>query len=942
MLHRATFHCYGRGSTHIASGSVARKRGGGGNGDAHLIGDIGYGEGSGALSVPLSSLSSPTRRGASSQVIITAAAQAAGKLEGAMGEEEAEGEGEDVERGMGGIADKGGEDNGIGGGGQQEHAKQQEAADAAQPAEPGREPAPKLKLEVLTQAQLDAFSWAMLVATVIIAISVVSTALVKLEFYMTPMGYPTLWFSIFGLALFDVLFLISLTLICVYCWRCLYQQPWHEWDREQVWTVCMLFTYMLAVAPIVRIWMYAHGLEIRPFFFSVINITSSISLANYYAWCACVVHSYRIVTPKLPTTFYVDKAVFMVLYVTARVLLLERFPFTTHPAPMVSVIAAVRVLVHASPPIKACTGQLILSACDFLLYMYVACHIYKTAKAVQLFPISKYRRQRLSHKFFVFSIAVIWALSISGGALAMLIKPISEFYTPGVAMANFAGTSFPLLLVIIGSGAMVFVQAYVRLPANAGFFRTRCDISPESTAFVKYDLYEPPCGERSTEPVFALNTCALCLSTSILAYRSPLQVHSILSSSSSSQQAAMDAHGSVDSDQLQFVGRAVGVMHTTAYVFTTSDFIVVAFRGTASLSGVRADLFFPLVPMDACYMHLKRSSTKDARSDTEAHLKTDKPHALHATSSAVELVVESPSVSQPSVSTRLTRLPASPSTAEDLVDLASTSFTPTGPSGSVKKVHTGFYSCWRSVACQVVSLVEKARSGGSAGKRLLICGHSLGGALAMLCAYDMTTVLGLAPADVTVYTFGSPRLGNHAFAVNYESKVPRTFRVVLVRDMVAKLPPPWRSLFGFKHAGQLVLLDRHAGMLLNPSFADRIMLHGLQVGSLQRHLASSYVKALDRWRRREHGDDKQFSFPFPWNGQAVPPSASISAASSRQMHNVDSLSSIMPDEVKDGALTAEPTTTVWVQLTNDLRDALHGCAAPIAKCTRTSVHGGGS
>jgi hypothetical protein len=55
-----------------------------------------------------------------------------------------------------------------------------------------------------------------------------------------------------------------------------------------------------------------------------------------------------------------------------------------------------------------------------------------------------------------------------------------------------------------------------------------------------------------------------------------------------------------------------------------------------------------------------------------------------------------------------------------------------------------------------------------------------------------------------VYTYGSPRLGNVAFARQYDAKVPATFRVVVDGDIVAGLP----KLLGiYTHAGIEV---RHA------------------------------------------------------------------------------------------------------------------------------------
>lgn len=47
-------------------------------------------------------------------------------------------------------------------------------------------------------------------------------------------------------------------------------------------------------------------------------------------------------------------------------------------------------------------------------------------------------------------------------------------------------------------------------------------------------------------------------------------------------------------------------------------------------------------------------------------------------------------------------------------------------------------------------------------RRVMHAGHSLGGALATLAAYDIQTAFGFK--DLQVYTYGAPRTGNHAFA----------------------------------------------------------------------------------------------------------------------------------------------------------------------------------
>ncbi len=61
-----------------------------------------------------------------------------------------------------------------------------------------------------------------------------------------------------------------------------------------------------------------------------------------------------------------------------------------------------------------------------------------------------------------------------------------------------------------------------------------------------------------------------------------------------------------------------------------------------------------------------------------------------------------------------------------------------------------------------------------------IAGHSLGGALATLAAYDLKNVAAKHNLDVQVscYTYGAPRVGNHAFAEDFDRIINDCFHVV--------------------------------------------------------------------------------------------------------------------------------------------------------------------
>ena len=59
-------------------------------------------------------------------------------------------------------------------------------------------------------------------------------------------------------------------------------------------------------------------------------------------------------------------------------------------------------------------------------------------------------------------------------------------------------------------------------------------------------------------------------------------------------------------------------------------------------------------------------------------------------------------------------------------------------------------------------------------------GHSLGGALAKLAAYDIAVAARDLPIKVHVanYTFGAPRVGNHAFAEDFNAVVPDSWDTI--------------------------------------------------------------------------------------------------------------------------------------------------------------------
>lgn len=122
------------------------------------------------------------------------------------------------------------------------------------------------------------------------------------------------------------------------------------------------------------------------------------------------------------------------------------------------------------------------------------------------------------------------------------------------------------------------------------------------------------------------------------------------------------------------------------------------------------------------------------------------------------------------------------------------------------KVHQGFYWVYDSVAPQVVAAVQALMATHPTAK-IVVTGHSLGGAVAALSTFDLA-VLHRIPVH-SVYTFGEPRVGNSNFSMLLNQAVPEVYRVTHYRDAVPHLPPTW---IGFRHTAQEIFYDEYASM----------------------------------------------------------------------------------------------------------------------------------
>ena len=106
------------------------------------------------------------------------------------------------------------------------------------------------------------------------------------------------------------------------------------------------------------------------------------------------------------------------------------------------------------------------------------------------------------------------------------------------------------------------------------------------------------------------------------------------------------------------------------------------------------------------------------------------------------------------------------------------------------KVHRGFKEALDEIWPDLLPYIRKIQGKGC---KIWITGHSLGGALATLCAGRYGNVQG-------VYTFGSPKVGDEAFKDNFDVKM---YRFVNNYDIVSRVP----TWYPFVHVVVLKFID---------------------------------------------------------------------------------------------------------------------------------------
>ncbi|MCU0549288.1 MAG: lipase family protein [Leptolyngbya sp. Prado105] len=127
-------------------------------------------------------------------------------------------------------------------------------------------------------------------------------------------------------------------------------------------------------------------------------------------------------------------------------------------------------------------------------------------------------------------------------------------------------------------------------------------------------------------------------------------------------------------------------------------------------------------------------------------------------------------------------------------------------------IHKGFATAYFTVRDQIHDYIQNHEV-----TSVVTTGHSLGGALATLCAVDIQYNFS-NKVTIESYTYGAPAVGNDGFRDSYNERVPNSYRIVNGMDLVAELPRWWQ---GYRAVDQEIRIGRRFSLnFISQRFRD--------------------------------------------------------------------------------------------------------------------------
>lgn len=576
--------------------------------------------------------------------------------------------------------------------------------------------------------------------------------------------------------------------------------------HEQVWVIMLTIAAALYMNPfenVVRL-LEKIGInaqkakayrELALFYDSIKDAAFSASTL-FYIWAS--VHSYRILNGKLGAHFYLPKVSAVVLYVLLKLVAYwsSRVYFSEMPfVSMIGLLYLFRII-----GIWKLSSVLWVSFITLYEFLLVGCIFYDIHLTRQFLSKNDYmesRTKQIGFRFFLYHNSTFYILFwLCYIMLLLSLPPGAQIATQRVLNIVYVELhSLPLGLYVFYL-SYVTVEAFANLPADAiglrGWLHPQAPHMEADVEPIMYRKREPK-GVSTPANTLTMETVATLFNFSWLAYYYDTDKMTRLKGRCAAN-FEYDIVDMISNHQTD----------THALIVDGSDRIIVTFQGTKSFKNLMTDI-----------------------------------NAFH---------------------TKLNRV----------LPTGSASLGSSELWDSNAKVHRGFADAYMGVSERVI---ESLRAQYHIMPRpIYFAGyvhislprtlpftntshsHSLGGALATLCALDCLINLNLDAQDVFVSTFGAPRVGNRSFQRIYDEHIPAHWRVVNAPDLIPSLPK-----VGYAHVGKKVLLTVTGDLFIDPNSME-LSLWGKRTQSLLYHRKSAYLLAMKSWCRRH--DRGSYRAPF--------------------------------------------------------------------------------
>lgn len=598
-----------------------------------------------------------------------------------------------------------------------------------------------------------------------------------------------------------VCFLYAISLAAVYTSRMVRLRR-QDRTHEQVWVILLTIAAAMYLNPhesAARIMSEAgFNLSKERWYDPIFRLYDSLRDASFtastvfYVWAT--VHSYRILSGKLRINFYVPKVSVVLLYILLKQIAFWRFSIYMSEMPIASAVAMLHL--YRTLGLWPLSGVLCVAGVtlfEILLVSWIIYQIRVTRSFLEGKDYMKYRTKQIGVRFFLYHNLTFYMVFWSCYLIMLLGLP------PGAQLAamKFFNVSYvevqyvPFGLTVLYL-SYVTVEAYVNLPADAVGLRGWLYPSASSVEGV----LAPITYRKREVPTNELQTNCFVMETHCIMFNFAWFVYYYNTPKMSKLKTKCWAK--FDYEVSEMISNPDTDTH--ALLIDAEDRIIVSFKGTSSSTNLKTD-----------FKTLHRKLSRVLPTATDAHVQAN--------------FMSLGSVSHTIMSSR---------------------------DGQAAKLHRGFAEAYMSVSERVMKGIQRLYK--EEPRPIFLTGHSLGGALATICAFDCFLGLELTAGDLYVATYGSPRVGNGAFRRLYDEAVPASWRVVVAPDLVTKLPK-----VGYEHVGKKVMLTSAGDLLIDPNLLELSMWNG-DGTSLVYHTKSSYLLAMKSWCNRN--DNGAYKPPF--------------------------------------------------------------------------------